>query len=52
VPAAAIRIEGGGHQIPRFLPSFGPTMEAVLGPRNRDVDAAEAIWSFFKAGAR
>lgn len=41
-----LRIEGGGHTWPgraQYLPV------AMIGPTNRDFDATEAIWSFFKA---
>lgn len=41
-----LRIEGGGHTWPgraQYLPV------ALIGPTNRDFDATEAIWNFFKA---
>jgi len=44
-----LRIEGGGHTWPggtQYLPA------AWIGPTNRDIDASEAIWRFFKASAR
>jgi polyhydroxybutyrate depolymerase len=40
-----LRIEGGGHTWPggmQFMPSL------MIGPVNRDVDAGQAAWSFFK----
>lgn len=45
-PAALLRVEGGGHTWPggvQILPT------AMLGTTNRDIDASEAIWRFFKA---
>lgn len=45
----AYKIEGGGHQTPS--PRVGPldqVVGALLGPRNRDVEAAELVWEFFK----
>ncbi len=45
-PAALLRVEGGGHTWPggvQILPT------ALLGATNRDIDASEAIWRFFKA---
>jgi polyhydroxybutyrate depolymerase len=44
-----LRIEGGGHTWPggtQYLPV------AWIGPTNRDIDASEVIWRFFKASAR
>ncbi|MEE4209903.1 MAG: hypothetical protein V2I43_11610 [Parvularcula sp.] len=41
-------IHGGGHTVPggwQYAPAF------VVGPVNRDIDAAEVIWSFFGAEA-
>jgi polyhydroxybutyrate depolymerase len=41
-----LRIEGGGHTWPgsiQYLPA------AMIGPVNRDFDATEAIWAFFRA---
>lgn len=43
-PVLLYRIEGGGHTWPsgsQYLPRF------LVGPVNRDIDAAEEIWSFF-----
>jgi polyhydroxybutyrate depolymerase len=40
-----IRVEGGGHAWPggmQFLPAL------MIGPVNRDIDAGEAAWTFFK----
>lgn len=47
-PAALLRVEGGGHTWPggvQILPT------AMLGSTNRDIDASEAIWRFFKAAS-
>ena len=44
-----LRIEGGGHTWPggsQYLPV------QWIGPTNRDIDATEAIWRFFKTSAR
>jgi poly(3-hydroxybutyrate) depolymerase len=42
------RIEGGGHRIPRRNEAARPVIDRLLGRPNRDFEAAEAIWSFFK----
>jgi polyhydroxybutyrate depolymerase len=44
------RVIGGGHQMPSL--TQGPTAERLLGPRNRDIDGARAIWDFFKSRTR
>ncbi len=44
-----LRIEGGGHTWPggmQYLPA------AWIGTTNRDIDASEEIWRFFKASGR
>jgi polyhydroxybutyrate depolymerase len=44
-----LRVEGGGHTWPggtQYLPA------AWIGTTNRDIDASEVIWRFFKASAR
>ncbi len=48
-PVRLLRIEGGGHTWPggmQYLPV------AWIGPTNRDIDASEVIWRFFKSAAR
>jgi polyhydroxybutyrate depolymerase len=45
-PVRLLRVEGGGHTWPGGLQLL-PTV--MLGNTNRDLDASEAIWSFFKA---
>lgn len=42
------RVEGGGHRVPSL--DRRPTLltDRVLGRENHDIDAAEAIWAFFK----
>lgn len=43
-PVALFRVEGGGHTWPsgrQYLPA------ALVGPVNRDIDAAAEIWAFF-----
>jgi polyhydroxybutyrate depolymerase len=46
-PVVLYRIEGGGHRIPSRDEGV-PVVDILLGRLNRDFDAAEAIWSFFK----
>jgi polyhydroxybutyrate depolymerase len=41
-----LRVEGGGHTWPGAV-NILPT--ALLGTTNRDIDATEAIWSFFQS---
>lgn len=44
-----LAVEGGGHAWPggsQYLPKW------LVGPVNRDIDAAEVIWSFFKQHSR
>lgn len=44
------RVEGGGHQWPsRASRSW---IDRFLGPRNRDIEAADEIWQFFKRFSR
>jgi polyhydroxybutyrate depolymerase len=38
---------GAGHNFPNS--HFGPLIRAIVGSSNQDVDAGEAIWSFFKS---
>ncbi len=45
-----VRIDGGGHQWPsRISPA---RFEAFLGPRNRDIEGADEVWSFFQRFSR
>jgi hypothetical protein len=44
-PVQLIRIEGGGHEWPNFLPH--PEDREWLGHMSRDYDASERIWQFF-----
>jgi polyhydroxybutyrate depolymerase len=46
-PVVLYRIAGGGHRVPSLAPGV-PLVEPLVGKLNRDFDAAEAIWSFFK----
>lgn len=44
-PVVLFRVEGGGHTWPsgrQYLPAF------LVGPVNRDIDAAAEIWAFFR----
>jgi polyhydroxybutyrate depolymerase len=45
-PVKLLRVEGGGHTWPGG-PEFIPA--SLLGTTNRDIDATETIWDFFKA---
>jgi polyhydroxybutyrate depolymerase len=45
------RINGGGHQVPSFSPNSDEEARR-MGARNRDIEAADEIWSFFKGFAR
>ena len=44
------RINDGGHRMPGGFPDarFPRAVDAFLGPQNRDIDGAEAIWGFFR----
>jgi polyhydroxybutyrate depolymerase len=44
------RVNNGGHRMPGNFPDarFPRFVNMWLGPQNRDVDGAEAIWEFFK----
>jgi polyhydroxybutyrate depolymerase len=44
-----LRVEGGGHTWPGG-PQYLPV--SWIGPTNRDIDATETIWRFFKEAAR
>jgi len=39
-------LHGGGHTWPNL--QYGPLIRQVVGESNQDVDAGQAIWSFFK----
>jgi polyhydroxybutyrate depolymerase len=42
-------VVGGGHQPPAASGSSGGRLSnALLGPRNGDIDTAETVWAFFK----
>jgi polyhydroxybutyrate depolymerase len=45
------RVNGGGHQVPTFTPNSEKEAKN-FGFRNRDIEAADEIWSFFKEFAR
>ncbi|MEM9043929.1 MAG: hypothetical protein AAGC81_04485 [Pseudomonadota bacterium] len=42
------RVEGGGHQAPSFSPPTSEWAKTKAGPRNRDIESADHIWSFFQ----
>jgi polyhydroxybutyrate depolymerase len=51
-PVVLYRVEGGGHRIPRRGEGPRPVIDRLLGRTNRDFEAAEAIWTFFKDKTR
>jgi polyhydroxybutyrate depolymerase len=44
------RVNDGGHRMPGSIPDarFPRAVNFLLGPQNRDIDGAEAIWEFFR----
>ena len=42
------RIEGGGHQVPSIRAEASPMSVRRFGPRNRDIEASDEMWAFFK----
>jgi polyhydroxybutyrate depolymerase len=44
-PVKLLRVEGGGHTWPGGIQYLPVTW---IGPTNRDIDASEVIWRFFK----
>ena len=46
------RVEGGGHQLPSLVGAAPPAAGARTRLRNRDIETAEEVWSFFKSIAR
>jgi len=47
-PVVLYRVDGGGHRIPHRNGVRMPMMDRLLGKENRDFDAPEAIWAFFR----
>ncbi len=47
-PVVLYRIDGGGHRIPHRNGVRMQMMDRLLGTENRDFDAPEAIWAFFR----
>jgi polyhydroxybutyrate depolymerase len=45
------RVANGGHQLPSTI-STNPMSEEKFGIRNRDIETAEEVWSYFKTYAR
>jgi polyhydroxybutyrate depolymerase len=45
------RVNGGGHQVPSFAPNNEKDVKR-FGLRNRDIEAADEIWSFVKDFSR
>ena len=46
------RVEGGGHQIPSFATDSSEEGVKRFGLRNRDIETADEIWTFFRGGAK
>lgn len=46
LPSMQIVFQGGGHSWPNL--QYAAFIEGLLGYSNQDVDAGQAIWSFFK----
>lgn len=49
---SVITIKGGGHVEPSSTRSMGLLYNRLLGPQNRDFEAADAAWEFFKTKRR
>jgi polyhydroxybutyrate depolymerase len=47
LPSVQIVFQGGGHSWPNL--QYAAFIQGLLGYSNQDVDAGQAIWSFFKA---
>ena len=47
-PVVLLRIEGGGHCEPSRSHALGWLYTKVCGPQNRDLEAAEEAWRFFR----
>jgi polyhydroxybutyrate depolymerase len=43
-----IRVDGGGHVEPSLRYHYGPIYEKLVGRQNRDLEAAEQAWQFFR----
>jgi len=41
-----LRMEGAGHSMPSTTRELRPTVEAFLGPQNKDIEGAEQAWLF------
>jgi polyhydroxybutyrate depolymerase len=54
VEIVSYRVEGGGHHAPSLAPASDAAREWELkfGARNRDIDTAEEVWSFFRRFSR
>lgn len=47
------RVEGGGHMAPGLeAQRLGPGLSRMVGNQNRDIEAAEEIWAFFRTLTR
>ena len=42
------RVDGGGHQVPSFAADSSEQGVSRLGLRNRDIETADEIWTFFR----
>jgi polyhydroxybutyrate depolymerase len=54
VEIVSYRVDGGGHHAPSLAPASDAAREweQKLGARNRDIDTAEEVWSFFRRFSR
>jgi polyhydroxybutyrate depolymerase len=54
VEIVSYRVEGGGHHAPSLAPASDAAREweQKAGARNRDIDTAEEVWSFFRRFSR
>jgi polyhydroxybutyrate depolymerase len=43
-----VRVDGGGHVEPSVTQGYGAFWLRVVGPQNRDFEAAEEAWAFFR----
>jgi polyhydroxybutyrate depolymerase len=46
-PLRLYRVNGGGHQVPSYSANSEADVK-MFGSRNRDIETADEIWSFFK----
>lgn len=49
---AFYRVDGGGHTVPSIEHPMPGFLQGVLGPQNRDVEAAREVWAFLERHGR